>query len=231
MSIGNLTGMAQKRSYEDGCAAAHALELIGERWALLIIRELMLGPRRFKDLREGLPGISPNVLTQRLDELARASIIVRRMLPPPASARVYDLSEWGRELEPIIKSIGRWAASSPTMPMGKPLSVNSLILSLRTMFDGSRVESSDACIGIIANGQEFVANISDGAMHLEPGGTRDCDAAIEGDPNDIASVIYAGRSLEEAVSSGALRIGGTKAVLKKFLQYFPLPERAPDLVA
>ncbi len=86
-------------------------------------------------------------------------------------------------------------------------------------------------IGIIANGQEFVANISNGAMHLEPGGTRDCDAAIEGDPNDIASVIYAGRSLEEAVSSGALRIDGTKAVLKKFLQYFPLPERAPDLVA
>src|SRR5687767_14085326 len=120
--------MASKRSYDDGCATAHALDLIGERWALLVVRELMLGPKRFTDLRSSLPGISPNVLTQRLDELGQASIVIRRKLPPPASVWFYDLTDWGRDLEPVIKAIGRWAASSPTLPQGLPMSVNSLIL-------------------------------------------------------------------------------------------------------
>lgn len=220
--------MGQKRTYEDGCAAAHGLELIGERWALLVIRELMLGPRRFKDLRDGLPGISPNVLTQRLDELERSSIVVRRVLPPPHSVRVYDLSDWGRELEPIIKSVGRWAASSPTMQMGRPLSVNSLILSLRTMFDGSRARGLNACIGLRTRGQSFVALIHDGGMVLEPGEMEACDALIEGGPDDIASVIYAGRKLDDAIASGALAVQGKKALVKLFIACFPLPARARD---
>src|SRR5690349_23072333 len=104
--------MATKRSYEDGCAAAHALDLIGERWALLVVRELVLGPKRFTDLRAGLPGISPNVLTQRLEELEAAAIVQRRKLPPPASAWVYELTDWGLELESVIMALGRWGARS-----------------------------------------------------------------------------------------------------------------------
>ena len=101
------------RSYEDGCAAAHALDLIGERWALLVVRELLLGPKRFTDLRAGLPGISPNVLSQRLDELERVGVVRRRRLLPPAASWVYDLTPWGQELEPIILQLGRWGARSP----------------------------------------------------------------------------------------------------------------------
>ena len=127
--------MVTKRSYEDGCASAHALDLVGERWALLIVRELVLGPKRFTDLRGGLPGISPNVLTQRLDELEQASVVRRRRLAPPAAAWVYELTDWGAELGPVIMSFGRWAARSPTMPHDHPMSVDSLILSMRTMFD------------------------------------------------------------------------------------------------
>src|SRR5215204_4140654 len=93
-----LLGMATMRTYDDGCAAAHALDLIGERWALLVVRELLLGPKRFTDLRAGLPNASPNVLAQRLRELEAAGIVRRRKLPPPAASRVYELTEWGQDL-------------------------------------------------------------------------------------------------------------------------------------
>src|SRR4051795_6863651 len=105
---GGLT--ASRRSYEDACAAAHALDLVGERWALLVMRELMLGPKRFSDLRANLPGISANVLTQRLEGLESAGVLVRRRLPPPAGSQVYELTDWGYESAPIFQALGRWAA-------------------------------------------------------------------------------------------------------------------------
>src|ERR1051326_4544263 len=106
--------MATLRTYGDGCAIAHALDVVGERWALLVVRELVLGPKRYTDLRRGLPNASPNVLSQRLDELERAGIVERHKLPPPAGSRVYELTRWGRELEEIVISLGRWAARSPS---------------------------------------------------------------------------------------------------------------------
>ena len=105
MKLEKITGAPNarsKRHYEDACAAAHALDLVGERWALLVMRELMMGPKRFSDIRESLPGISANVLTQRLEGLEAAGVLVRRKLPPPAAAQVYELTEWGYESEPIF---------------------------------------------------------------------------------------------------------------------------------
>ena len=128
--------MTGKRDYDDGCGVAHALELVGERWALLVIRELMLGPKRFTDLRNDLPGISPNVLSQRLSELEASSIVVKRRLPPPAAVTAYELSAWGRELEPFIRDFGRWASRSPRMPQGRPMSVNSIVLSSLEQVEG-----------------------------------------------------------------------------------------------
>src|SRR5437870_6143387 len=107
--------MTAKRDYDDGCAAAHGLALVGERWALLVVRELVLGPKRFTDLRAGLPGISPNVLAQRLEELEQVAIVRRRKMAPPAAAWVYELTEWGLELERVIMALGRWGARSPTL--------------------------------------------------------------------------------------------------------------------
>ena len=101
---------AARRRYEDACGAAHALDLVGERWALLVMRELFFGPKRFSDLRADLPGVSANVLTQRLEGLEAAGIVLRRRLPPPAAAQVYELTEWGQESEPIFQALGRWAA-------------------------------------------------------------------------------------------------------------------------
>src|SRR5215207_3657869 len=137
----------EKRRYDDACAAAHGMDLIGERWSMPLIRELLLGPRRFSDLRASLRGISANVLTQRLEGLEGAGVLVRRKLPPPASVQVYELTPWGYESEPILQALGRWAARSPRHDPSLPLSAVSLMLSFRTMFDPSRAQNLDARIG------------------------------------------------------------------------------------
>src|SRR5690349_24334387 len=117
--------MARTRSVSDGCGIAHASDLLGQRWALLVVRELLLGPKRFTDLRTGIPDISPNVLGQRLRELEEFGIVARRKLAPPAAARVYELTEWGHELEPAVLSLGRWASRSPGFPRGAEMGPDS----------------------------------------------------------------------------------------------------------
>lgn len=215
----------RKRKYDDGCANAHALELIGERWALLVIRELMLGPKRFKDIQSGLPDVSPNVLSQRLDELEAAAIVMRRQMPPPVSVRVYELTPWGYELEPIMQAIGRWAVRSPTKTLG-PLSVNSLILSLRTMFDHEKAAGLEAVVGLELNGQWFRAVVSAGALKVMPGGQGACDAALRGDPNAVAAIIYGGQDAQAMAANGLLALDGDPGRLKSFAACFPLPPPA-----
>jgi len=221
--------MTTKRQYDDGCGTAHALELVGERWALLIVRELMLGPKRFTDLRHDLPGISPNVLSQRLSELEEASIVVRRKMPPPAPVAVYELTQWGHELEPLIRAFGRWAARSPTMPDGRPMSVNSLILSMRTMFNAEAARGFRGKLSIRLGEHGFTATVGEGRIAVVPGLAGACDAELRGDPNALAAVIYGGLALEDAVRSGSIGLSGDKRVAVRFLRCFPLPERAPDL--
>src|SRR3954454_13581531 len=135
--------MAAKRTYCDACAAAHALDLVGERWALLVVRELLLGPKRFTDLRAGLPNVSPNVLAQRLRELERVGVVRRRKLPPPAASRVYELTEWGAELEPVVTRLGAWGARSPKPPQA-PIGSDSIVLALRSLFDAAAAADIDA---------------------------------------------------------------------------------------
>ena len=218
-----------RRRYDDGCAAAHALDLIGERWALLVARELMLGPRRFTDLRAALPGISPNVLTQRLEEMEAAAVLTRRRLPPPAAAAVYELTAWGYELEPLIQGIGRWAARSPTLSPGKPMSIASVVLSLRTMFDPERAGDLDAVIEFVFADHVFRARIAGATFSIEPGRATRPDAVVACDRNTLAAVVYAGRPLAEAIAAGDLRIAGDAEVVARFVGLFPLPERAPGV--
>lgn len=218
--------MSGKRSYADGCAGAHALDLVGERWALLVVRELLLGPKRFTDLRSGLPGISPNVLTQRLVELEAAHVVTRRRLPPPASAWVYELSDWGRELEVVIVELGRWGARSPALPRDAALSTNSLILSLRTMFDAGAARGLQARYELRFGDEHFSVEVRDGAIELQRGTAEDPDAVIDTDPNTLAALVYDGADLFAAQRAGELRIHGDKARVKRFLGLFRLPERA-----
>src|SRR3981081_1998221 len=117
--------MAGKRTYGDRCGVARWLDLVGERWALLVVRELLRGPKRFTDLRSGLPHLSPDVLAQRLRELEQAGVVRRAKLAPPAASRVYELTEWGRELEPIVLSLGRWGSRAPFVSEDAVLGVDS----------------------------------------------------------------------------------------------------------
>src|ERR671915_318859 len=225
-----IVGMAIKRTYDDSCAAAHALDLVGERWALLVVRELLLGPKRFTDLRAGLPHVSPNVLAQRLRELEAAGVVRRRKLPAPAASRVYELTNWGMELEPVIIRLGRWGARSASRPRDAALSVDSLILSFRTMFDPRAAEGLDASYELRLGEDRFRAVVADGRFEVERGSVEGPDAIIEGDPAALAALVYEGRSLEEARRSGDIKIEGDIEAVERFLGLFSLPEPAAPAV-
>jgi DNA-binding HxlR family transcriptional regulator len=214
-----------KRSYDDACGAAHALDLVGERWALLVMRELMLGPKRFSDLRADLPGISANVLTQRLEGLEAAGIVVRRRLPPPASTQVYELTPWGYESEPIFQTLGRWAARSPAHDPSLPLSAVSLFLSFRTMIDPERARGLAARIGFRVGSETYVATLDDGAIAVDRGDPAGADVVFEGAARMIAAAVYGGQPLGGLMAAGALSVAGDRAVAERFVTLFPLPPK------
>jgi len=219
----------KKRAYQDGCATAHALDLVGDRWAMPVMRELMLGPKRFTDLRASLPGISANVLTQRLEELEAASVLIRRRLPPPAASQIYELTDWGRESEVLFQVLGRWACRSPTMQPGMPMSNVSVILSMRTMIDRSRIGGMDAVIGLRFGEETFRVAVKDGDFTADRGEVEDADVILTGDQNALAGVIYGGLAFEDV--AGAIRVEGDRAVAERFVRLFPLPPKAPSTVS
>jgi DNA-binding HxlR family transcriptional regulator len=215
-----------RRRYDDACGTAHALDLIGERWALLVLRELMLGPKRFSDIRADLPGISANVLTQRLEGLESSGLVVRRKLPPPAATRVYELTEWGYEAEPIIQAMGRWATRSPGHDPTLPLSATSLMLSFRTMGDPARMAGLDARIGFAIGAERFLLRLAGGRIEVGRGPIDGADAVVTGPAAAIAGAVYGGVPLDALEAEGALRIEGDRSLAGRFTTLFPLPPKA-----
>jgi DNA-binding HxlR family transcriptional regulator len=215
------------RRYEDACAAAHALDLVGDRWALLVMRELLLGPRRFSDLRGSLPGISANVLTQRLEELEAAGVVLRRRLPPPAATQVYALTEWGMESEPIFQALGRWAARSPLHDPRLPISAVSFLLSLRTMLDPARAAGLQVHIGFRLGEEQFRGELAGGRIDIAAAPATPANLVLSGAPAVLAAAIYGGVPLTELEAQGALRIEGDRALAERFVTLFPLPAKAP----
>lgn len=218
---------AAKRVYDDACAVAHALDLFGERWALLVIRELLFGPKRFSDLRASLPGISANVLTQRLEALEASGIVGRRKLPPPASAWVYELTAWGQESEELFKTIGRWAARSPLHDPNSPLSVASAVMSMRTMFAPDRAKGLSGTVGFRFGREEFVARLENGSFAITRGDIAGADVTIDGDQSAWAGALYGGVPLKTLEKAGALKVSGDRGLLERYLTLFPLPDKAP----
>jgi DNA-binding HxlR family transcriptional regulator len=215
--------MATNRTYEDSCGVAHGLELVGERWAMLVVRELMLSAKRFGDIKDGLPGISANVLSHRLDELERAGLVTRRKLPKPAAVWVYDLTDWARELEPVMQIFGRWAARDPNHRKDLHFGVTSLVLSLRTNFDASLAEGVKLTIQLRTNDEPFVARVARKKLTIEPGEADDPDATVAGDPRMFAAVTYGGRPLADAVASGDLTVQGDVSAAETFFGLYTLP--------
>jgi DNA-binding HxlR family transcriptional regulator len=216
---------AQKRWYDDACGTAHALELIGERWSLLIVRELMFGARRFGELRAQLPGISANVLTQRLDGLHRAGILRRRRLPSPANVQVYELTEWGYESEVVIQELGRWAARSPGHDPSLPLSPASLMLSFRTMIDRGRSRSRPMTAGFRFGADTFIARVDEGGITTARAEPIETDFVIAGDQRALAAVVYGGQPLAAMEAAGALEVTGDRDLVGHFVTLFVLPPK------
>ena len=213
----------EKRRYDDACGLAHALELIGERWALLVLRELMLGPRRFSELKADLPGISANVLTQRLTELERRGLVRRAKLPPPASVQVYEATEWGREARPVIGRLGRWAARSPLHDPTLSISHVSVMLSLETMIDAEAAKGLEARIGFRFGDVSYVGTLSGGRFVPERGDPAGADVTFTCEPAELVAVVYGGAPLD------SVGVAGDTALARRFVTLFPLPEKAEQI--
>lgn len=213
---------ATKRTYDDACGTAHGLELIGERWALLILRELMLGPRRFSQLRADLPGISANVLSQRLSELEQRGLVVKRRLPPPAHVQVYQATEWGLEAEPIVQTLGRWAARSPSHDPTLPISAVSILLSMRTMIDLTRARGLDARLNFRFGDEEYTGHLHSLGIDIDRGSHPAPDLELAADPPaSLAAVLY-GKAPYDFI-----QWTGDRKLLDRFVDLFHLPQKAP----
>jgi DNA-binding HxlR family transcriptional regulator len=219
--------MATKRSYGEACRFAFALDLVGERWALLVVRELLLGPKRFTDLRGGLPHASPNILSERLRELEQAGVVHRRKLPPPAASQVYELTAWGRELEPVVTQLGAWGARSPVPPESEEISASSIVLALRSLFDAEAAGDLEASYELRLGEETFHISIADGELELGRGAPEAPPATIETDPGTLAALLTGQLPLKDALSSGAANIEGSKQDARHFLKLFPMPEPCP----
>jgi DNA-binding HxlR family transcriptional regulator len=215
--------MATRRTYGQGCGTAFALDVIGDRWALLVVRELVLGPKRFTDLRDGLPGIGPNVLSQRLKELEDAGVIQRRVLPPPAASTVYELTEWGSELEEVIVQLGRWGARSPDLPLEAETQAEWVVLGLRALYD-PHDQPAPAAYELRFGDDVFWAGVDNGAMKVGRGSASDPDAVINTDPETLAMLVRGGLTPAAALKSGALTLPeGDRRALDRFLSLFRFP--------
>ncbi|QJB69636.1 winged helix-turn-helix transcriptional regulator [Parasphingorhabdus halotolerans] len=213
------------RWYDDACGTAFALELIGERWSILIMRELMFGPRRFSQLRAGLPGISAKILTQRLDGLEALRILQKRQLPPPVSAQVYELTEWGYEAEDIVQMLGKWATRHPGHDPTLPLSAASIIMSFRTMFDAERAAGFNAKAGFRLGTDRFIVTIGNGEIETQRGDTDGADFTITGEAENIAAIVYGKEPVQNLESAGLIIFEGDRKLAQKFITLFPLPEK------
>jgi DNA-binding HxlR family transcriptional regulator len=210
--------MARTRTIEDGCGIAHASELLGQRWALLVVRELLLGPKRFTDLRSGIPDISPNVLGQRLRELEQSGIVRRRKLAPPAAAQVYELTEWGQGLEPAVLSLGRWASGSPSFPRDAEMGPDSLVLALKSTFDPAKAGGLDATYELRLGQVPFRILVSDDRFEASHGEAESPDATIRSDPDTLTGIVFRGKPLGQAVEAGKVGIDGSRQAVRALLR-------------
>jgi DNA-binding HxlR family transcriptional regulator len=214
--------VAKTRTYGDPCGIARALDVVGERWALLVVRELLLGPKRFTDLRAGLPNLSPDVLSQRLRELEANGIVRRATLPPPAGSKVYELTERGRELEPVVLTLGRWGSSAPFPDDPKEIGVDSTILALKTMLDPAAAAGLDLEVELRLREQLFAVRVVDGGIEIARGSAEHPDAVLSTSPGTLSALLWEGLHLRQAERSGAAEVEGDRPALARFLRLFPI---------
>jgi DNA-binding HxlR family transcriptional regulator len=198
------------KTYDQYCPVAHALGVVGERWALLVVRELLQGPKRYTDLAEGLPGIGTNILASRLRDLEAAGVVTKKTLPPPAASRVYELTEYGLELKPVMRELALWGARS----LGPPTAEDEL-------FPGWLVNPVEMILAPLAPTGRFefrvgdeIASLVDGVAHAGP--TDDPDVVVEGDAEGLY-YLFIERRLD------GVSISGDRALLNRLIDAAPQP--------
>ena len=208
--------MSTSRSYRDACPIARALDAIGERWALLVVRELLLGAQRFSDLRRALPGASSNMLTDRLRELEGRGLVGRRTLPPPAASSVYELTERGRELEPVLDALGAWgSAESP--PADASLTATSVLLFLR----GSARAHPDPprhTYRVQLDDRVWTVSSLHGQLEIEPQDAAGPQASLDTDPGTLNALLLDPGGLDAAIAAGSVRVEGDLVALRRLLE-------------
>jgi DNA-binding HxlR family transcriptional regulator len=210
------------RRYDDPCGVARALDVVGDRWALLVVRELLFGPKRFVQLRADLRGVSPNVLSQRLRDLEYAGIVCRDVLDQPASVAVYDLTARGLALEPILLELGRWG-SLEAVATTNELSINSLLLALKTVFDPAA--AADATFGLGIDGHWFALTVGDGSIEVSPGRAEGAAVTFETDVATLRSVAFGREPMSRAERDGRLTVRGDRRLAQQFARMFPVPRQ------
>ena len=214
--------MPSPRRYDDPCGIARALDVVGDRWALLVVRELLFGPRRFAQLRTGLPGISPNVLAQRLRELAGAGLVEHGRLDPPASVPVYQLTSRGRAVEPVLLALGRWGSQQPVTPGSHELSASALLVALLTLFDPA--QAVDGTFALRLDGEWYRVTVAGPAISIARtvAGPPPL-ASLEADVATLRSVAFGRERPAEAERAGRLRITGDRHAAGAFPRMFARP--------
>lgn len=205
-----MTGL---RTYGDPCGIARALDLVGERWALLVVRELLFGPKRFSDLRAAL-GASPNVLSQRLDELEAGGVVQRRSV----GGALYELTERGHELHPILVQLGRWGAKAAHRPTGA-LSTDALMVALEATFVPERAAELCGVLELRLGAERFSVEIRDGAIEIARGDARRPDVVIETDTESLREVVFGDRKLAAA----PVELRGDARLGRVFFKLFARP--------
>jgi DNA-binding HxlR family transcriptional regulator len=215
------------RSYGQYCGVAHALELVGERWALLVVRELILSPKRFTELQRGLPRIPTNVLSARLKELEESAIVRRVVLPRPATGVAYELTEYGQELEDIVLRLAAWGVRSLADPRpDDTTSPEGVLLGLRAAFRPDRAEGLSATYELRVG--EFVghARVADGRLDVALGPAESADVVLETD-FAFKRLLTGEVSADEAIEEGIVRVTGDRALFSRFADVFRLGAPVP----
>jgi DNA-binding HxlR family transcriptional regulator len=216
----SLIGMPD-RTYDDSCALARALDVIGDRWSMLIVRELLFGPKRFVDLRRGLSRISQNVLSQRLHDLERVGVVRGITLAPPANTAAYALTERGQGLRPALRELARWGALAPT-PEGAEQSAAAFLLTLDALFDGSHVaQPMVAVLGV--ERERFTLRLAGDGLTATAGETSDPDLRLTGTIPALRAVLIADRDPEPFEATGELTLAGNDTGLARVRACFPVP--------
>ena len=208
------------RRYDDPCGIARALDVVGDRWALLVVRELIFGPKRFLQLRRGLHGVSPNVLSQRLRDLEDAGLVRRDVLEPPASVAVYELTARGRALEPVLLELGRWGSQEP-VTTARELSVSALLVALKTVFDPAA--AVDAVYGLRVDGQWFRLAVTGRSIDITSGRPARPTVTFDTDAATLRAVAFGREPVAEAQREGRLAVHGDQDAAERFPRMFPVP--------